>query len=460
VTPEQKYLVLALFRFGYGNEPSRVEVRINGLPVSDFQVPELTRDFHPRPYLLPLHHYVGQQIEVQVVHAAPNENGRIEWRSLETASSITPTPWTLLEIVEQKSKSGTHLATEYDGSILASGDPPANETYTIVGNTSLQGITALRLDAIPDPRFPNQGTGRRRDGTFELHEVKLSAAPIEHPEQAVAVPLDQAWSDHEPDASYQARHAIDGNPQSAWTTWPDPNRPHVLVLGPRHDIGMPGGTRLTVTLAFNGEQSSAGRFRLSVCSHPRPVPVELPANILPYKYAGKARILFDEDEAWMSALQGVTTLTPTTDAYSGRMALKIEKDKWHSDRLPEVSIPIRMNPGPGEARYLRWAWKKRGGESIVLEIAHDNTWGPMGDRKFRFQAGSGPEYAGQAVIVDPQLPAEWTVVTRDLATEFGEFTLTGFALTPNDGEFGLFDRILVAPTLDDLDAAQPEPRPN
>jgi hypothetical protein len=188
--------------------------------------------------------------------------------------------------------------------------------------------------------------------------------------------------------------------------------------------------------------------------------VELPANILPYKYAGKARILFDEDEAWMSALQGVTTLTPTTDAYSGRMALKIEKDKWHSDRLPEVSIPIRMNPGPGEARYLRWAWKKRGGESIVLEIAHDNTWGPMGDRKFRFQAGSGPEYAGQAVIVDPQLPAEWTVVTRDLATEFGEFTLTGFALTPNDGEFGLFDRILVAPTLDDLDAAQPEPRPN
>jgi hypothetical protein len=115
-----------------------------------------------------------------------------------------------------------------------------------------------------------------------------------------------------------------------------------------------------------------------------------------------------------------------------------------------------MKPGPGEARYLRWAWKKRGGETIVLEIAHDSQWGPRGDHQFRYQAGPASEYAGQALIVDPKLPTEWTVITRDLAADFGEFTLTGFALTPHDGEYGLFDFILVSPTLDDLKAVKPK----
>lgn len=61
----------------------------------------------------------------------------------------------------------------------------------------------------------------------------------------------------------------------------------------------------------------------------------------------------------------------------------------------------------------------------------------------------------QAVIVDKQLPSKWTVVTRDLAEEFGEFNLTGLGLAPHDGEYGVFDHILLAPTIADLDAAKP-----
>ena len=34
-------------------------------------------------------------------------------------------------------------------------------------------------------------------------------------------------------------------------------------------------------------------------------------------------------------------------------------------------------------------------------------------------------------------------------------TLTGLGLTPNDGEYGVFDHILVAPTIEDLDKAKP-----
>jgi hypothetical protein len=42
--------------------------------------------------------------------------------------------------------------------------------------------------------------------------------------------------------------------------------------------------------------------------------------------------------------------------------------------------------------------------------------------------------------VAPASPANWTVVTRDLWKDFGDFTLTGLAPTPMGGP-ALFDRI-------------------
>ena len=53
------------------------------------------------------------------------------------------------------------------------------------------------------------------------------------------------------------------------------------------------------------------------------------------------------------------------------------------------------------------------------------------------------------------LPAEFTVVTRDLFADFGEFTLTGIALTPVDGEFGLFDHIYLGTTPQDFELVKP-----
>lgn len=44
-------------------------------------------------------------------------------------------------------------------------------------------------------------------------------------------------------------------------------------------------------------------------------------------------------------------------------------------------------------------------------------------------------------------PEEWTVVTRDLWKDFGDFTLTGFAPTAMGGP-ALFDRVELLRTLD------------
>src|SRR5262249_54810156 len=57
----------------------------------------------------------------------------------------------------------------------------------------------------------------------------------------------------------------------------------------------------------------------------------------------------------------------------------------------------------------------------------------------RYHAGRNTT-GWQSVEISPSAPREWTVVTRDLWQDFGDFTLTGIAPTAMGGD-ALFDQI-------------------
>jgi hypothetical protein len=123
--------------------------------------------------------------------------------------------------------------------------------------------------------------------------------------------------------------------------------------------------------------------------------------------------------------------------------------------LPNLGVKIRENPGPGEYRYIRFAWKKAQGNAICLQLAHDGKFGP-GDSsregaKFRYHAGSGGECYGASLQVSDKIPARFEVVTRDLFHDFGEFTLTGLGFSPVDGQSALFDHLYLARQIDDFE---------
>ncbi len=132
------------------------------------------------------------------------------------------------------------------------------------------------------------------------------------------------------------------------------------------------------------------------------------------------------------------------DHYSGKAALRVTPDQRFNPSLPGLNVKIRQIPAAGEYRYLMFAWKKKGGAQLCLQLSHDGLWGPTADspgHKFRYHAGPGPECFGASLAIDPKLPEGWTLVTRDLYADFGEFTLTGLALSPIDGDYALFDHI-------------------
>jgi hypothetical protein len=190
--------------------------------------------------------------------------------------------------------------------------------------------------------------------------------------------------------------------------------------------------------------------------------IAVAVNVVPGEKppAEQPKEVFDEDEKFIALLTeggGQATIEPS-DKSTGKVSLKITPDQKFNAALPTLNVKIRENPGPGEFRFIRFAWKKRGGESICLQINHDGTWGPGGagreGAKFRYHSGPNEVY-GASLAVGDKLPGEWTVVTRDLFADFGEFTFTGIAFSAVDGEYALFDQVYLGRQLEDFTLIKP-----
>ncbi len=142
----------------------------------------------------------------------------------------------------------------------------------------------------------------------------------------------------------------------------------------------------------------------------------------------------------------------TGEPFSGTACLAVTPLQRYSSRIPDWDYRIVENPGRGEFRYLRLAWKSRGGQGVMIELADDGRWPSAEDPRRRYYSGRN-DTGWAAVQVSRQVPGEWVVVTRDLWKDFGPFTLTGIAPTAIGG-VALFDRIEL---LKSLDAVEPHP---
>jgi WD40 repeat protein len=173
--------------------------------------------------------------------------------------------WMVLKPSEVKSQGGATLTKLDDDSILASGTIPAEETYTFVGRTALPKINAIRLDAIADESLPNRGPGRTEGGNFRLGDVRVTIDRGPSGGGTAAVTLKNAVADSS-EIGYPASNAIDGDPNSSWSIWPEGGKSHTACF----ELGTPLETALDTRLQISLHSDSfwkrvtLGRFRLSV----------------------------------------------------------------------------------------------------------------------------------------------------------------------------------------------------
>jgi hypothetical protein len=167
------------------------------------------------------------------------------------------TVWTIVR--PAKMAAGlTRLRQLDDGSVFATGDTTKRDVYTLTFGKLPPGITAIRLEALPDDRLPAGGPGRTYyegpKGDFFLSELTLTA-------DGKPVKFAKAFEGVEKDTG-AAKLAVDGNPLTGWTTGGRYGKAKQAVFTL---ISPLSSETTTLELVFERYYaSSLGRFRISV----------------------------------------------------------------------------------------------------------------------------------------------------------------------------------------------------
>jgi hypothetical protein len=173
--------------------------------------------------------------------------------------------------------------------------------------------------------------------------------------------------------------------------------------------------------------------------------------------------IFDDEPAFLSYLtegDGEVKLF-TDDKFAGAASMFVKPELGRL-KMPGLNIKITEKPKPGEYRYLRFAWKANGGHNILLRLyPNKEALGSDSKKVFGYESGDAGNKVRLSVLrVSEKMPTDWTVVTRDLYKDFGEFTLEGIGFSPvrsvgypeEKDEYGLYDQIYLGRSMDDFRA--------
>ena len=173
--------------------------------------------------------------------------------------------WKILSPTEFKANT-QKLTVQKDHSILASGENPKNDTYTIKAKTDISEISSLRLEALMDPTMTGGGLSRSDSGNFVLtgFEASIIRDGLKEP---VPLAIGSAEATFE-QGSLKITSSYDGNPQSGWAVYEGRvvDREHEAVFRLKEKITAGKGTIIQFVLRHDSQNANhnLGRFRLSI----------------------------------------------------------------------------------------------------------------------------------------------------------------------------------------------------
>jgi mono/diheme cytochrome c family protein len=266
------YRLLAFF--------DNVEYSVFGQPGSDHWIQEPTLDLPSPDQTARRDALTAELARLNATLKAPGAEIDAGQPSWEAAQQAATSAWSVLTPSAAKAGSAT-LTTRPDGSVLASGLHVGVDRYEIDVTLPAGRVTALRLEALPDPSLPKGGPGRDHYGNFVLSGFAADRLG----EAGDATPL--TFNDVKTDdgSAADVKTLIQLTPrrylQEDLTGWnidatKDETRvPRQLVFVCGQPLELDAATRLRVTLSFDSGNvgQAIGRFRLSATSNQAPLDV-------------------------------------------------------------------------------------------------------------------------------------------------------------------------------------------
>jgi mono/diheme cytochrome c family protein len=213
-------------------------------------------------------------------HTAALDAEQVIW---ERGVAAARARWETLAPERLSSAGPTVLEARADGSVLARGGDGIEDVYTVETRTSLQKITGVLLEALPDPSLPRGGPGRDTYGNFVLTGIEITVAPGNGAGRAETLTLADARAD---DGQWDlpARSLVEpeGKGWGIDTSHDEAHLPRQIIFRPATPFGFEGGTVVTVRLKQSFPGQSIGRFRLAVTTAENPfVVVDVPVRLRP-----------------------------------------------------------------------------------------------------------------------------------------------------------------------------------
>jgi Protein of unknown function (DUF1553)/Protein of unknown function (DUF1549)/Planctomycete cytochrome C len=161
------------------------------------------------------------------------------------------------------------LTIQPDSTVFVTGDITKADTYQLDLGRPPEGITAIRLEALPDPRLPGRGPGMAYyegpKGDFLLGEFQL----IADGEPVKIARASQSYAKNYFGPQAEASYAIDGDPETGWSCEKGQGSPHEAVFQLEKPLT---ASNLQLTMMFGRHYAcSLGKFRLSVTTKTGPV---------------------------------------------------------------------------------------------------------------------------------------------------------------------------------------------
>jgi hypothetical protein len=162
-----------------------------------------------------------------------------------------------------------HLTVEPDDSVFVSGDMSKRDVYDLTFRGDFAGVTAVRLEALPDERLPKFGPGRvyyeGPHGDFHLSTITATAG---------GKPAKFARASQ---TTGNAAAAIDDNPQTGWGINGKQGERSVAVFAFHKPLT---AGELKLSMVFERYYAAGlGRFRISVTTAQGPAARETPTEI-------------------------------------------------------------------------------------------------------------------------------------------------------------------------------------
>lgn len=310
------------------------------------------------------------------LHAVTSElsAAQAEWEEQQIEQLLK---WSTLRPDSAESLQGTKLTLAEDGSLLASGPNPDQNTYNLMVSIPSNDVSAIRLEVLPDSSLPKQGPGRARNGNFVVSEIRLFKLEDTGESQIsfrnASASIEQQADEQNPYGRWSAKSAIDDDVHGSswgWAVSPEVGKPHALVIELSESL-LAGKYKVVIEQNHTNPKHTLGKFRLSTTEAITPVTAE---QLVDFGKDVRTALLVEKNKRSKDQTQTIfrqfRQVTPKMEIVREELK-KVRQQREELVAKNTRSSLVTEVVEPREMRVLnRGNWMDKSGEVVMPGVPH------------------------------------------------------------------------------------------